>query len=1025
MSSDRSLVVLASSDGTLVLYPASCLTSTSTAAKAAPPHQTLTDATTTLTCCEFSPDGTHIVACDNKGRAYLFCRTDIRRLRQEKRDEDLRRGKNLVRVESGGDDVDGSYVDVDDSYGDDSYEEHSPLGNDYHATNQHTQGSSSTPLVNHFPSPEKLSPLGFHANKKVHPQQQLSEFEKMRIEMMELLQTESSPVQSSGAATTKPAAEMTPVAGTINTRTTSSNSPDLSPISVVRSPRSPSEGQSGSSPSSLIPAPSTSVTTSMSSPRTSAAPDLVLSNEDGVEGAAEGESREKEEAKKETEEAKETLPFYMLDVMRNFGDGGDSDGGGGSGSGSRSSTTFSCYQCRFSPSGKHVCVTTSSNFYVWDLQRRNVDGGVVRIVGHKGEVLACSWSTDVNDDTLVTGSADHDLSLWKFDAGFHPKNSDEKGGHGWRHEWAFQGHSGPVNSVAWGNGNGGSGSGGGGGSSSSSSSSRGPTWGGGGSLLSPFAREEVGGLVSAREDAKSGPYVVSSSWDGTVRVWCCRTMCELSCSVVVPPAMVEQSFVRIRSVDACPYDRHLFVVACDNGAASVWNAHLQKQVASLLPAGSGQGKAWQCSWGVPGGGGGGGGGGDGGGGNTLPPLILCGTNRSLLCWDGHQVLPEMKKIKYLYGRSIDATEDALVKVTDVLYSPNGKSIVTSGSDGLLRIFDALDGELVWYHQPFDDDIEVCSIALDATNQQRLVCGSEDGQLAHWVWDDNLRTRAKGTATLFPAHDEAVICIAFSFDGRVLCTGSWDCTCVVWSASKMFQLASGGGGGGGGGAGTTMTPIVDVRSFPLVCIIEQFQGWVKCMDVFGGVRSGSLVVGIDDGAVHSYTFASLFDVEDVVRCVDVANSTSDSTSDSTSASSAAATPKRMECGAPLYNHQGAVNSVRYGMSGDLIASCSDDTTIHVYSTLGRTLRYTIDEECGRDAVNTVHWGGGSEQNILYVGTADRLIRIFNGKNRDLLCTLGGHEDEVTMVVAEPKGSQFVTGSADGTMRFWSIDVAALQ
>ena len=155
----------------------------------------------------------------------------------------------------------------------------------------------------------------------------------------------------------------------------------------------------------------------------------------------------------------------------------------------------------------------------------------------------------------------------------------------------------------------------------------------------------------------------------------------------------------------------------------------------------------------------------------------------------------------------------------------------------------------------------------------------------------------------------------------------------------------------------------------------------------------------------------------MRCVDVANSTSDS--------SAAATPKRMECGAPLYNHQGAVNSVRYGMSGDLIASCSDDTTIHVYSTLGRTLRYTIDEECGRDAVNTVHWGGGSEQNILYVGTADRLIRIFNGKNRDLLCTLGGHEDEVTMVVAEPKGSQFVTGSADGTMRFWSIDVAALQ
>jgi WD40 repeat protein len=387
-------------------------------------------------------------------------------------------------------------------------------------------------------------------------------------------------------------------------------------------------------------------------------------------------------------------------------------------------------------------------------------------------------------------------------------------------------------------------------------------------------------------------------------------------------------------------------------------------------------------------------------------LIVCGTNQSLLCWNSREVLPETKKIKYLYGRSVDSTEDMLVKVTGLVYSPSGESIATSGSDGLLRIFDASTGELVWYHQPFDDDIEVCSVAIDAKNK-RIVCGSEDGKLAHWAWNESTRERVQSTAVLFPAHDEAVICMAFSRDGRVLCTGSWDCTCIVWSAQKMFQEKR-------------QISVVDDRSFPLVCTIANFHGWVKSVDVSGGVRGGRLVVGVDDGAVHSYSFDSLFDVEGVVRCV------VGSSEDGEEKGNIEAPTRRSECGEPLYCHAGAVNCVRYGMAGDLIASCSDDSTINVYSTLGRTLRYTIDEECGRDAVSAVDWGG-PDASILYVGSADCSVRIFNGKNRDLLCTLGGHEDEVTMVTSTPEtnGPQFVTGSADGTMRFWSIELSSLQ
>ena len=143
-----------------------------------------------------------------------------------------------------------------------------------------------------------------------------------------------------------------------------------------------------------------------------------------------------------------------------------------------------------------------------------------------------------------------------------------------------------------------------------------------------------------------------------MRVWCPRTMCQLHCLRVVSEKRMEENFVKLRCVAPCPAGvirrggGSNFVLTCDDdGACSVFDLSLGKLVASLLPAGSGQGKAFLCKW--------------------VPPaaaasapaaspsfksLMLCGTVSSLISWDAGNVLPQVRAVRFPYR--MDASDDA-------------------------------------------------------------------------------------------------------------------------------------------------------------------------------------------------------------------------------------------------------------------------------------------------------------------------------------------------------------------------------
>ena len=114
-------------------------------------------------------------------------------------------------------------------------------------------------------------------------------------------------------------------------------------------------------------------------------------------------------------------------------------------------------------------------------------------------------------------------------------------------------------------------------------------------------------------------------------------------------------------------------------------------------------------------------------------------------------------------------------------------------------------------------------------------------------------------------------------------------------------------------------------------------------------------------------------------------------------------------------------MRFGLGGDILASCSDDATIKVWSLSGKTLRYTLGAVHFSDVINDIFFGGRGAS-VLCSASADGMLRCFNARNSDLLVALGGHTDECLTVAAAPEAGshQMATGSADGTVRYWSVD-----
>jgi len=116
-------------------------------------------------------------------------------------------------------------------------------------------------------------------------------------------------------------------------------------------------------------------------------------------------------------------------------------------------------------------------------------------------------------------------------------------------------------------------------------------------------------------------------------------------------------------------------------------------------------------------------------------------------------------------------------VNGVVFSPDGKYLVTASADKTARVWDAASGEEV---ARMDHDDAVNGVAFSPDGEY-LATGSKDKTAR--VWD-----AVSGEEVVRVVHEDSVNGVTFSPDGRYLATTSNDTTARIWDAYSGDEVA---------------------------------------------------------------------------------------------------------------------------------------------------------------------------------------------------------------------------------------------
>ncbi|MFE0874245.1 WD40 repeat domain-containing protein [Streptomyces smyrnaeus] len=343
-------------------------------------------------------------------------------------------------------------------------------------------------------------------------------------------------------------------------------------------------------------------------------------------------------------------------------------------------------------------------------------------------------------------------------------------------------------------------------------------------------------------------------------------------------------------------------------------------------------------------------------------------------------------------------------VWEVAFSRDGRTLATTGADNSVRL---------WHLPP--------TVLTDFTNPLTAVAYSPDGSLLAAastddalirLWDTDEPGRPRRVARALSGHEDEVLAVAFSPDGRTVASGSKDGTVRLWDVSSPARPAPLGeplDAHDGGAFAVAFSP--DGRTLATGGGDDTVRLW----DVRGTHRvrpTGTRLRGHKD-TVTSLAFApdsrtlATGSEDHTARLWHVGHRT-----------------RARSAGAALTGHDHTVNAVAFAPDGKTLATAAGDRTVRLWDVRRAGRARPVGKELAghRGPVRSVAFAPDGK--TLATGGSDHTVRLWNvtdpARAEPVGRPLTGHVDTVTAVAFSPDGDALASAGYDLTARVWTLD-----
>jgi eukaryotic-like serine/threonine-protein kinase len=315
----------------------------------------------------------------------------------------------------------------------------------------------------------------------------------------------------------------------------------------------------------------------------------------------------------------------------------------------------------------------------------------------------------------------------------------------------------------------------------------------------------------------------------------------------------------------------------------------------------------------------------------------------------------------------------------VAFSPDGSSLITGCSDKMARLWHTATGQLIG--SPFPHGGEVMAVAF-SPDGKTILTGSTDNRAQLW---DVPTGRPIGQPLL---HEHSVLCVAYSPDGKSLLTGISNGRARRWEAATGQAIGS------------------------------PFDNQLFCVGYSPDGRT--VLTGGSDGTAKQWNAATGSPYREPIRHGPKVRAVAVSPDGRTVLTAGEDKTARLwdratnqPISLPLV-HQGPVVAVAFSPDGKTFLTASSDHTVRLWDAdPGQPYGLIVDR---RDFGRVVAFSRDGKS--IAGGTSTGVVALWDAMTGRLIWLTRGHRGAITAAAVSPDGTRLLTGG-DETARLWDM------